>query len=285
MRVFVQESADELAAATGALLASDPAHNTLLLSVLDRAGETAARRPFWGAVALDARRAVLACMVRDRAAVFISTGSERAARAFGRALRSAHWQESIVGPETMASECARAVGLPSRTAFVLPLLRLTGVPRSPAQEPGGRMRVADEGDRKLLLEWSARFRTEARLVENGDEAAARLLERLKDGGLRLWIDATGDPVAFAGLTRVGATGARIAPVYTPPALRGRGYGQALVANVCAELQRAGATSICLFTDLTNQTSNALYRRVGFEPHGRHLHLILTRPQRPTTAAG
>jgi predicted GNAT family acetyltransferase len=278
MRVVLQSSAAELAAAAGALLASDPAHNTLLLSVLGRAGETAARRPFWGAVALDARRAVLACMVRDRAAVFVSTGSERAARALGRTLRNAQWQESIVGPETMASECARAIGLPSRTAFVLPLLRLDGAPRFPASFPGGRMRGANDGDRTLLLEWSAQFRTEARLVENADEAAARLLERLNDGGLRIWIDAAGEPVAFAGFARVGATGARIAPVYTPAALRGRGFGQALVANVCVELQHVGAASICLFTDLTNASSNALYRRVGFEPHGRHLHLIVTRPQ-------
>jgi predicted GNAT family acetyltransferase len=276
MRVVVQSSAAELAAAAGALLASDPAHNTQLLSVLGRA--TAGRRPFWGAVALDARHAVLACMVRDRAAVFISTGSQRAARALGRVLRQARWQESIVGPETMASECARAIGLPARTAFVLPLLRLDGAPRFPASFPGGRMRDANDDDRTLLLEWSAQFRTEARLVEDADEAAARLLERLNDGGLRIWIDATGQPVAFAGLTRVGATGARIAPVYTPPALRGRGFGQALVANVCAELQHVGAASICLFTDLTNASSNALYRRVGFEPHGRHLHLIVTRPQ-------
>jgi predicted GNAT family acetyltransferase len=277
MRIVEQSSADELAAAAGALLGAAPAQNTLLISKLaDAGGET--RRRWWSAVALDARRNAAACLVRDRAAVFISTGSARAARALGRSLRNAHWQQSIVGPETMASECAAGLRLPTRTEFELQLLQLDCAPRFPSPVPAGAMRVADDDDGELLRDWCARFRKEARLVENEDEAAVRLMERLRDRMLRLWIDGAGQSVAFAGLTRVGASGARIAPVYTAPARRGRGYGQALVASLCAELQQAGAATICLFTDLTNRTSNALYRRVGFEPHGRHLHLIVTRPQ-------
>ncbi len=67
-------------------------------------------------------------------------------------------------------------------------------------------------------------------------------------------------------------GARIAPVYTPPALRRRGYARAAVAALSSHLQSRGARSVFLFTDATNPTANALYRRIGFVPCGRHLHL-------------
>jgi len=53
-------------------------------------------------------------------------------------------------------------------------------------------------------------------------------------------------------------------VYTPKELRGHGYAGAVTAAVSRTALERGA-QVSLFTDLSNPTSNALYRRLGFEP--------------------
>jgi predicted GNAT family acetyltransferase len=58
---------------------------------------------------------------------------------------------------------------------------------------------------------------------------------------------------------------RLGPVYTPPEHRGRGYGAAVTAAVSHAALDAGASYVVLFTDLANPTSNALYRRLGYQP--------------------
>jgi predicted GNAT family acetyltransferase len=54
-------------------------------------------------------------------------------------------------------------------------------------------------------------------------------------------------------------------VYTPPGLRGRGYGGAVTAAVTRAALDAGAEDVVLFTDLANPISNALYQRLGYRP--------------------
>jgi predicted GNAT family acetyltransferase len=62
-------------------------------------------------------------------------------------------------------------------------------------------------------------------------------------------------VPASGVVRVG-------PVYTPPEQRGRGYGTAATAAATAGILSAGAQP-CLFTDLSNPTSNSIYQRIGY----------------------
>jgi len=57
----------------------------------------------------------------------------------------------------------------------------------------------------------------------------------------------------------------IGAVYTPPRFRGRGYATAAVATLSRQLLDGGRSSCFLYTDLANPVSNAIYRRVGYEP--------------------
>jgi predicted GNAT family acetyltransferase len=87
-------------------------------------------------------------------------------------------------------------------------------------------------------------------------------DRIGYGGLTLWrVD--GEPVSMAGATRPIDGTVRVAPVYTPAHLRGRGYAGAATAAVSRQALDAGASEVLLFTDLANPTSNALYQRIGF----------------------
>ena len=89
-------------------------------------------------------------------------------------------------------------------------------------------------------------------------------ERLGYGGITVW-QVGAVPVSMAGRTRTVAGMVRVAPVYTPPELRGRGYAGAATAAVSQAALDAGVREVVLYTDLANPTSNALYQRLGYRP--------------------
>jgi predicted GNAT family acetyltransferase len=60
---------------------------------------------------------------------------------------------------------------------------------------------------------------------------------------------------------------KIGPVYTPPEHRTRGRATALVAYASSWALARGLRSCFLFTDLSNPTSNGIYRRIGYEQVG------------------
>jgi predicted GNAT family acetyltransferase len=74
---------------------------------------------------------------------------------------------------------------------------------------------------------------------------------------------------MAGRRRVFAGSARLGPVYTPPGLRGRGYGSAVTAAATRAIQDDGGVPV-LFTDLANPTSNKIYQQLGYRPVERRL---------------
>ncbi len=85
--------------------------------------------------------------------------------------------------------------------------------------------------------------------------------RIARGDFRIWDD--GGSVAYAGYNDAAPDFARIAPVYTLPECRGRGYATALVAALARELLARGKQRLFLTTDVANPTSNAIYARIGF----------------------
>lgn len=133
----------------------------------------------------------------------------------------------------------------------------------PEPVPDGRARVAGPADRELLVRWYGEF---AEAIGQGvvQEAGAWADARIAHGGITLWETPDGKPVAMAGVTPEVAGQVRVAPVYTPAPLRGRGYAGAVTADVSRAALEAGA-EVLLFTDLANPTSNGLYRRIGYRP--------------------
>ena len=89
-------------------------------------------------------------------------------------------------------------------------------------------------------------------------------DRIGWGGLVLW-EHEGRPVSLAGRNRAAAGQARVGPVYTPPELRGRGFGGAATAAITQAALDDGAEGVVLFTDLANPASNTLYQRLGYRP--------------------
>ncbi|MFE7167062.1 GNAT family N-acetyltransferase [Streptomyces sp. NPDC057616] len=134
----------------------------------------------------------------------------------------------------------------------------------PQPWPAGRARVAGEADREQLMRWYDEFKE---AVGGGapQRAESWADARIASGGLTLWEDGDGTPLSMAGTTPMIAGQVRVAPVYTPAPLRGRGYAGAVTAEVSRAARAAGAQEVLLFADLANPTSNALYQRIGYRP--------------------
>jgi uncharacterized protein len=140
---------------------------------------------------------------------------------------------------------------------------------APVPVPPGAARDATLADLDVLVDWHRAFFEEASPEEHFDETELRrrLPARLAGpafSGFRFWED--GEAVSLTGFGSPTPTGVRIGPVYTPPALRGRGYASALVAEVSRECLRRGRRFCFLYTDMSNPTSNAIYRRIGYRLH-------------------
>lgn len=134
----------------------------------------------------------------------------------------------------------------------------------PEPAPAGSARVATGGDRELLVRWHGEFHES--IGEKGAMGAGEWADaRIAYGGVTLWEAPDGTPVSMAGNTRQVAGQVRVAPVYTPAHLRGRGYAGAVTAAVSRAASAAGADEVLLFTDVANPTSNALYQRLGYRP--------------------
>lgn len=153
-------------------------------------------------------------------------------------------------------------GQPARTGMRMRLYAL-GTLLPPDPPPPGAARTADAADRDLMVAWLDAFKDEAQPA--GPNESERVVnDRIGWGGLVLW-EHEGRPVSLAGRNPAAAGQARVGPVYTPPELRGRGFGGAATAAISQAALDDGAEGVVLFTDLANPTSNTLYQRLGYRP--------------------
>jgi GNAT superfamily N-acetyltransferase len=189
-----------------------------------------------------------------------------AAALAGLMAEAGHAPAGVNAPEEVAEEFAAAwsarTGAPvAPTRRPLRLHRLDAL-RPPEPGPAGRAAVATAAARSLLGAWYEAFAREVDMPAAG--IAAQVDDRLTHGGLTLW-ELGGEPVSLAGISRQVAGVTRVAPVYTPPEHRGRGYGAAVTAAVSRQARDEGAAEVVLYTELDNPTTNRLYARLGYVP--------------------
>jgi predicted GNAT family acetyltransferase len=165
--------------------------------------------------------------------------------------------------ERFVAAWAAGTPLRHRVALRLRLFRL-GTLTPPDPSPPGAARMATLDDLDLAVRWLRGFEADTGVVRTNVEAGAR--ERLDDGRLWLW-ENEGEPVSLAARTTTAGGVARVAPVYTPPEHRRRGYGAAITAAITADALARDAEHVVLFTDAANPTTNAIYQQIGFRPIG------------------
>ncbi len=181
----------------------------------------------------------------------------------------------FAGPLEQVVEVRAALGLAGAKASldsdeILMSLRLDEVQVPPPLVDGrvrGRHAVAE--DRDLLVSWRIGYTLELLGKERGPEVEAEAADVI-DAALaedRLWVlEDGGARVAMTSFNAMLPDCVQVGGVYTPPALRGRGYARAVVAASLLEQRGRGVRRAVLFT--AGADAEAAYRAIGFVATGR-----------------
>ncbi len=241
-----------------AFLTANPVQHNLLLTILEQSIEHALGGTFWVVVegpdvvgfALESPPgfgAVLAPMAAGAChllAESISTAVPHVVAEAGAAAAFAgRWTEC---------HSTSVTGIDGQRLYELTDLQ------SVASAPGS-LRLAVPDDRSTLVEWVNAFVEDAGVVPvNAQQLVDARTEREQ-----LWVWDDGGLVSMASASGAVAGVARVQYVYTPRQRRGVGYATACVEHMSRVLSDRGLRCV-LFTDLANPTSNAIYRRIGYE---------------------
>jgi GNAT superfamily N-acetyltransferase len=268
----ITEDLDTYLATAGSFLRAHPTENTILLGVAETLqargpaafGEAA---PLFGWRAAPGGEVDAAFLHTPPYPVVLSAMPADAATSLAASLAGRGHLPPGVNAATEAGAVFAAAwqertGQPARAGMRMLLYRL-GRLLPPNPPPPGQPRTASASDRDLMVSWLDAFHDEAGPA--GPRESRQVVDdRLSFGGLILWED-EGTAVSLAARTRPAAGQARVGPVYTPPDLRGRGFGAAATAAVTQAALDDGADGVLLFTDQANPTSNTLYQRLGYQP--------------------
>ena len=263
MDAVVHVTLESFDAATHDRLTADPVRNTVALTSLDRIRRSPATEEAPVLITFHDRGEVVGSLVRTPPWPFQTADLPLGAVELAAAVADKVDPEApgVTGPRDRSEAFATATGKNYTECLATRQYRLTTlVP--PAVE--GTSRRATEDDLDLLVAWREAF-----LAEAVPEAPAAAVEEAMRTSLRLgqghalWL-IDGTPVAWAAASLPQAGMSRIGPVYTPPEHRRHGYGAAVSATATRWALDQGATDVLLFADLTNPTSNSIYRQIGYE---------------------
>lgn len=126
----------------------------------------------------------------------------------------------------------------------------------------GQLRKATHDDLPIVAQWLVDFSNTALTAADPEEAKMIAQSKIESEMLYLWEDEV--LVSMAAVARPTRNGITVNYVYTPPEYRGRGYASSCVTELSRSMLKQ-YKFCCLFTDLTNPTSNHIYKDIGYYP--------------------
>ena len=277
MKVELTSDADGFAERARPVLEADPFSTAILAGALHRTlrrGSPSADDAVWITVTDTGGTVVGAAMHTPPHSPFLPRQPAGAAAAIARALLAAgRHHAGVVGEQAAAHEYAAEftalTGQACTVAMAMRLHRLATL-TAPSGVPGSA-RPAEAADIPLVADWLTAFAAEA-IPDDPPRNLHEMADR-RVTGREVWLwEADGVPVSMAAAEAPGTGVAKIAPVYTPPQHRCRGYGAAVTAAATRHHLDSGAAHVVLYTDLANPTSNSIYAKIGYRPHHDALHL-------------
>jgi GNAT superfamily N-acetyltransferase len=268
MEIRLHRELAEFAALTNVLYAADPVTHTVALTVLAQRLGALGPADVGTLLTVHEGAAVVGAALRTPPWPLAVSGLPEGAAepAVGVLLAHDRGLDLVGGPspraEAFADAWCAATGASARTVVAHRLFRLDEL--TPPSRVPGRARRAGVADLGLALRWQRAFAAAA--VPDAPEPTREQVRRqLSGAGATVLWEVAGEPVAMARASEPAVGMSRVSAVYTPPALRGRGYGSAVTAAASRWALDAGVRDVVLFTDLANPVSNAIYPRLGYRP--------------------
>lgn len=194
----------------------------------------------------------------------------------GRDLRgfAGPW-EQVEEARTALDAADRAAAKASRESLYALSLSDLAVPE-PLATGRWTCRHAHPEEEDLLTGWRVAYDREALGAADSptlreESRADVVLIRRERADFVLEVD--GLPVAFAAYNARLPDIVQIGGVWTPPALRGRGYGRGVTAGALIAARDSGAARAVLFTD--NPAASRAYEALGFRRAGEYGLILLT----------
>ncbi|MGI8313471.1 GNAT family N-acetyltransferase [Halobacillus mangrovi] len=133
----------------------------------------------------------------------------------------------------------------------------------------GKLVIAEHAHIPLITDWLERFgvETNERLISKQAEELAQ--DMVGTQRAHLWL-VNGEPVSMANRARKTPNGATINGVYTPDLHKRKGYASQVVWALTKKLLDQGCEYCALYTDLSNPTSNSIYKKIGYKWIGNSL---------------
>ncbi|MCA9696618.1 MAG: GNAT family N-acetyltransferase [Myxococcales bacterium] len=260
-----------------------------LLSNLREAGIEDCEHPFAGPYVGDFAGSALvgvACHFR-RGNLIVHAPADPLGLARAALMASGRSLRALVGAEEQVDVIAAALGLPAGADAQnderdgLYRLALDGL-QVPPDLGAGRVhgRVPTLADLETLVDWTVRYHVEAiGEVETPQlyaKVRAELPEAIEGGSIWL-LEHDGQLVAKTAFNARLPEAVQIGGVYTPEAMRGRGYGRCVVASHLLAAREAGVELAILFTGDHNVPAQRAYAALGFTGVGRYRVLVLREP--------
>jgi ribosomal protein S18 acetylase RimI-like enzyme len=215
--------------------------------------------------------------------LLVQAPAHTAAVACEAVARSGRALAGVNGPWAHVRAVLPALALDeSRAAFVshddLFALDLDALVRPPLlDDPAVRCRRTSDGDLDLVARWRVEYCVE--LLRAPDDAVTRAkahddMARVHELGRTWLLERDGRSVAFSAFNAMLPDVVQIGGVYTPPALRSRGYARAVVAGSLAAAATMGVGRSILFTGRDNVAARRAYESIGYRRIGDYGLVVL-----------
>jgi len=249
-------------------------------SNVERAGLADQGERFQGmyVASLDATGAITAVAAHSWNGLIMLQGDRGLERAAQRAVElSGRKVGGFIGPWSLVCRTRTAFGLEHTRAkhdgaellFSLSLDALSPPPLLSKADVALRAPTAAEAS-GLLAGWRADYQVEALgavRTPAQEQASRREIEGWREAGTLWGLTVAGEIVSMTGFNAETHGIVQVGGVFTPPALRGRGYARAAVAASLLQARARGVQRSILFTSATNQAAQRAYTALGYRAIG------------------
>ncbi|WP_042143990.1 GNAT family N-acetyltransferase [Paucisalibacillus sp. EB02] len=129
-------------------------------------------------------------------------------------------------------------------------------------DPKGKLIQGTDEHLSNVREWLQHFGEQANMEIAKTQADSMARSYIQKGSIYLW-ESEGELVSMVNNSRRTRNGASVNAVFTPDEHKRKGYATSVVAALSQKLLDEGAKFCNLYTDLSNPTSNSIYKKIGY----------------------